>query len=119
MLRTKGGDHNSYMSSDEVNNLDWEALTPESDQWKMANFYRELIALRRANPFFTKAEVSATVEEDGVIQVQWTLNGEIVAAAIINPGTEALAAEPEAGMTLLFGEDSGEIPARSVRIMVK
>ena len=124
MLRTKGGDHNSYMSSDEVNNLDWEALTPESDQWQMAEFYKELIAMRRENDFFTKAEVSATVQEDGVIQARWTLDGEPVALAVMNPHDTAglnvdTMREWEQGWSVLLGENIGEAGPRSVLLLKK
>lgn len=90
MLRTKGGDHNSYASSDEVNNLDWEALTPESDQWQMVFYYYQLITIRRENDFFTKADVAAEVLENNAIAVTWTMDGETVAYAIINPNDEEM-----------------------------
>ncbi len=120
MLRTKGGDHNSYMSPDSVNNLDWEALTADSDAYKMADFYRQLIAMRQANPFFTQAEVSAEVQEDLSIVVTWTMDGEIVAYAVINPlETERPAELPEGDWTLLLGESLETVPARSVLIVGK
>ncbi|MBR0199021.1 MAG: type I pullulanase [Oscillospiraceae bacterium] len=108
MLRTKGGDHNSYMSSDEVNNLDWEALTPESDAWEMANFYRELIAMRRSNEFFTKGEVTAELDPDNRIHVKWTVDGELVAWADINPTDKEVVFEPtpyDEDCEVLLGEN--------------
>lgn len=53
MLRSKGGDENSYKSSDMINNIDWELLTKESDQYKMMNYYKGLIALRKSSELFT------------------------------------------------------------------
>ena len=53
MLRTKNGDTNSYASSDAINNIDWEALAPDSAQWDMVQFYRALIELRKSNEFLT------------------------------------------------------------------
>lgn len=49
MLRTKGGDHNSYKSPDSVNQIDW--------QWKVDNadifaYYKQFIAMRRAHKAF-------------------------------------------------------------------
>ena len=118
MLRTKGGDHNSYASSDAVNNLDWEALTPDSDAWQMVQFYRQLISMRRENDFFTKAEVTAEVQEDLSIKVTWTMEGEIVAFALINPNDGELQAElPEGEWTLLLGESMETVPSRSVLIV--
>ena len=119
MLRTKGGDHNSYMSPDSVNNLDWEALTPDSDAYRMAEFYRELIAMRRTRPFFTQAEVDTTVEDSGVIRVTLTMDGEPAAYAVINPNEEELTLEPspdDEGMTVLLGESLWAVPARSVML---
>ncbi len=124
MLRSKGGDHNSYKSPDAVNNLDWEALRPDSDAYRMAEFYRELIALRKANAFFTQAEISVTVEADGVIQVDWTLDGERVACAVINPQDTAglnvdTMWEWEQGWSVLLGENIGEVGPRSVLLLRK
>ena len=120
MLRTKGGDHNSYMSSDEVNNLDWEALKPESNAYKMAEFYRELIALRRSNEFFTKAEVTATVKEYNMIHVKWTVDGELVAWADINPTDKEVVFEPtpyDEDREVLLGENLWTAGPRSVLIV--
>lgn len=49
MLRTKGGEHNSYKSPDAINQMDWN--------WKVENaevfeYYKNLIALRKAHPAF-------------------------------------------------------------------
>lgn len=48
MLRTKNGDENSYKSSDEINNINWEALVPESDVYNMMSYYKGLIELRKS-----------------------------------------------------------------------
>ncbi|WP_205727893.1 type I pullulanase [Flammeovirga pectinis] len=49
MLRTKGGEHNSYNKPDAINKLNWD--------WKFENkdifdYYQGLIALRKAHPAF-------------------------------------------------------------------
>ena len=49
MKRTKGGEHNSYNKPDSVNQINWD--------WKYGNkvlveYYKELIALRKAHPAF-------------------------------------------------------------------
>lgn len=49
LMRTKGGEHNSYKSPDSVNQFDWT--------WKVKNkevfdYYRSLIALRKNHPSF-------------------------------------------------------------------
>lgn len=53
MLRSKGGDENSYKSSDSVNNLDWEKLSADSQEYQMFLFYKGLIALRKSSELFT------------------------------------------------------------------
>ena len=75
-LRTKQGDHNSYMSSDEINNLDWDSLVPGSLQMRMHDLMKELIALRKANAFFTQGEPACEVLDNNVIRVVWTMDGE-------------------------------------------
>lgn len=49
MLRTKGGEHNSYNKPDSINRIDW--------QWKVDNknvfeYYKSIIALRKNHPAF-------------------------------------------------------------------
>ncbi len=131
MLRTKQGDENSYRSSDAVNNIDWDALTPGSMQLETAQFYRGLIRLRRENAFLTDPAVTVSCEilPQQAIIVSW-LDGEtLLARAWINPNRAPLEAVPEtAGRVLLakgaFPEDehlaAGEtvtVPARTVLFM--
>jgi pullulanase len=49
MKRTKGGEENSYKMPDSVNLIDW-AL--KNKNRRMVDYYRELIALRKAHPAF-------------------------------------------------------------------
>ena len=120
-LRTKQGDHNSYKSSDEINNLDWDSLVPGSLNMRMHDLVKELIALRKANPFFTQGEPECEILENNAIRVVWTLNGETVAAALINPNDEPIPADLPAGdWTPLFtGETSSatEVGAKDVLIV--
>ena len=117
-LRSKGGDDNSYASSDAVNNLDWDALTPDSDEWAMAEYYRTLIALRRGNRFFTEAEVETELLADNTLRVVWREGERIVACAIFNPnGAERAAALPEGSWTLLLGESTESVGAQSVLLV--
>ncbi|WP_046244763.1 type I pullulanase [Hymenobacter terrenus] len=51
-LRTKGGAHNSYNLPDSVNQLDWARKARYESVYE---FYRRLIALRRAHPAFRLA----------------------------------------------------------------
>ena len=107
MLRTKGGDSNSYASSDAVNNLDWNVLSPDSDAMKMVEYYQALIALRKANAFLTTGEVKGELLDNNAIFVTYSIHGRPEAYAWINPNAEAMEAElPEGSWTLLMsGED--------------
>ena len=60
MLRTKpndkyqyGYDHNSYKSSDEINNLKWDTLKVGSNEYNMFRYYAGLTAIRRQIDIFT------------------------------------------------------------------
>ena len=60
MLRTKpndkydtGYDHNSYKSSDEINNLKWDTLKPGSDEYNMFKYYAGLNSIRLDLGIFT------------------------------------------------------------------
>ncbi|ERJ13071.1 type I pullulanase [Haloplasma contractile] len=57
-LRTKDGDHNSYESSDEINQLEW---TEKLEYVDVFNYHKGLIELRQAHPAFrmtTKADIN-------------------------------------------------------------
>ena len=57
MLRTKGGDENSYNKPDSVNKIRWQWKVDHRDVFE---YYRGLIALRKAHPIFrmkTRQEV--------------------------------------------------------------
>ncbi len=110
MLRTKGGDENSYMSSDAVNNLDWEVLVPGSAAYEMSRFYRDLIAVRRSNGFFMNSELKAEAQDDSSITVLWSLGGKPLARAYINPNAETMRVTlPEGEWTVLIGSDEGSL----------
>ena len=115
MLRSKGGDSNSYKSSDEVNNIRWDDLAPGSSAAEMRNFYRTLIALRKANPFLTGAEAECEVPDDNTIEVRWTQEGKLIAFALINPGTERDVTLPEGNwQALIMNEEADPEGSRTV-----
>ena len=98
MLRTKGGNGNSYNASDEVNNLDWDALVPGSLVAQTRDWYKSLIEIRKAWSFLRGADVSCEVLADASIVATYSENGETVAIAIINPH------DAEIGYTLPDGD---------------
>ena len=126
MLRTKGGDHNSYKSSDAVNNIDWDALTEGSDVMEMRDYYKALIAMRRANPFFMEDGVECEVLAGNAIYVTYTGEDGTDGFAVVNPGDEVLFTIPDGTWKVLmngevydeivtvFGGEAVVIPPKSV-----
>ena len=95
MLHSKDGDSNSYKSSDEVNNIRWDDLTPGSEVMNMRDFYRSLIRIRKENSFITAGEIGCEVLDDCSIEVRWTQDGKLTAYAFINPGADRQVTLPE------------------------
>ena len=59
-------DENSYKSSDAVNNLKWENLTEQSNEYQMMTYYKGLIEMRRASKVLTaNSGVTITAQTDG------------------------------------------------------
>ena len=110
MLRTKGGDGNSYMSSDEVNNLDWDALAPGSDALAMAEYYRGLITLRKSCAFITDVVPRAEFTSQQTIAVTWETEDGVLGYALINPTDHPVTGELPAGWSdyrlLLSGDQA-------------
>ena len=114
LLRSKGGDSNSYKSGDEVNNLRWDNLTAGSDTMAMRDFYRSLIALRKASPFITGGGMECAVLDHNVIEVRYTDGDALAAYALINPGDSSSFDLPEGEWQALLMNgsvtpDGGEI----------
>ena len=131
MLRTKGGDENSYKSSDEVNNIDWEALVPGTDVYEMMEYYKGLIALRQEYAIFrSSGDVTVTFGgmSGGGMTVTYEASDGSRALVLINPnasdtthtltGQWMLMADGQHAGTTLLSVESGSVtvPARSVRI---
>ena len=88
MLRTKDGDENSYKSSDAINNIDWEALTTTSNEYKTMLYYKGLIALRKAYPIFRAGSgVTVTFKDlgSGAMVVTFEDGNGNSALVVINP----------------------------------
>ena len=122
LLRTKNGDSNSYNSGDEVNNIRWDELAAGTDTMAMRDFYRSLIAMRKANPFLTKAELTCTVGRENAIEVLYTEDEKAVAYALVNPsGSTFTQALPEGNWTVLMQNETvspegGETVSGSVQV---
>ena len=107
MLRTKNGDHNSYNSGDEVNNIRWDELAAGSEVMEMRDFYRSLIAMRKANDFLTKADVTCTVGRENAIEAVYTEGDKTVAYALANPsGSTLVWPLPEGNWTVLMQNET-------------
>ena len=66
LFRDKQGVHNSYKSPDSINAINWDLKHDNADQF---NYYRELIALRKAHPAFrmtTADEIARNIVFDKV-----------------------------------------------------
>lgn len=65
MLRTKYGNHNSYNSPDSINAIDWERKT----EFRFVfDYYRDLIALRKAHPAFRMMQQQQIVKHLAFIE---------------------------------------------------
>ncbi len=93
MLRTKGGDENSYKSSDAVNNIDWSVLKEGTREHTTMLYYKGLIEMRKAFDIFTDSAAEITnVEElgSGIVAVTYDDGKGGQALAVINPHNTAL-----------------------------
>ncbi len=84
-----GFDPNSYNASDEVNNIRWNNLTPNSEEYKMMQYYTGLIAFRAAHPVLrsTTATVIKAVGGSGSVITVHFSNGTDDVFVVINAGT--------------------------------
>ncbi len=92
MLRTKDGDHNSYKSSDEINNLNWEALTADSNEYAMMLYYKGLLAMRSQYEIFRgngDVKVSFGMLTGGGMTVEMKDDKGNEALVLINPTARA------------------------------
>jgi pullulanase len=92
MLRTKGGDENSYMSSDEVNNIDWSVLKEGSAEYEMMLYYKGLIEMRKTFGIFSDnaANIQYTQLGSGVVAVTFDDGNGGKALFVMNPNKTAL-----------------------------
>ena len=73
----------------------------------MRDFYRSLIAMRKANPFLTKADVTCTVGRENAIEIVYTEDEKTVAYALVNPSGSTFAWPlPEGNWTVLMQNET-------------
>ncbi|MCM1236809.1 MAG: type I pullulanase, partial [Ruminococcus flavefaciens] len=94
MLRQKKNadgsyNENSYNSSDAVNNIQWDLLTANSEQTATSDYYKGLIAFRKATPTL-RLPVSVAGEGDGAVKVVKLVKkeGALIAFTMTNPYTD-------------------------------
>ena len=117
MLRTKGGDENSYKSSDAVNNIDWSVLQDGTREYETMLYYKGLIEMRKSFDIFTDTSVEITNVEQlgsGILTVTYDDGNGGKALALINPHDTSLPVTLEGEWNLVAdGETAGsEVLAR-------
>lgn len=104
MLRSKGGDSNSYMSGDSVNQIKWDSLTSDSDEYLMSRYYKQLIAIRKEKAYITDGNIACEVTGNNCIRVTWTMDDKTAAFALLNPNTFAQnAVLPDGEFSFVYG----------------
>ena len=109
MLRSKpdgkgGFDENSYCSSDEVNNIVWDALAPNSNELRMMSYYQGLIAMRKQYEIFRGAEdvtVTFTNLTGGAMACLFENAQGQKALVVLNPSSTALTYQLEGSWNLV------------------
>ena len=130
LLRTKGGDENSYKSSDAVNNIDWSVLKAGSREYETVQYYKGLIEMRKAFGIFTDGGTEVTAEEtgSGILTVTFDDGKGGRVLALINPHNTGLpytlegqwnlvADAATAGAAVLAGE-SGSVTVDAIGVRV-
>ena len=96
MLRTKGGDENSYKSSDAVNNIDWSVLKEGNNEFAMMNYYKGLVAMRKTYDIFTTTNTAMShtaIGTKGAVAIVYDNHMGEKATIVANPTAEAITYE--------------------------
>ena len=131
MLRTKGGDENSYKSSDAVNNLNWSVLQEGTLEYDTFLYYKGLIEMRKTYSIFTDASAQiANVEElgSGILAITFDDGKGGQALAVINPyntglpytltGEWNLVANADQAGAAVLARESGTVTVAGISILV-
>ncbi len=133
MLRTKNGDENSYKSSDAVNNIDWEALTPDANTYVMMQYYKGLIEMRKTYGIFRDSTTTLTFTDLGVgkLEIKYEDAQGNAALVLINPNADSMthtldgewklvADKTQAGCEVIStAQGDVTLPGRSICVYVK
>ena len=134
MLRSKDGDENSYKSSDEVNNIKWDALTADSNEYAMMGYYKGLMAMRKAYGILGRdGSVQISFEDFGTdgLAVKYLAGDGSEALVLINPAPQAFPYELEGKWKLVadgtragaevLAEETGsvQVEGRTLRVYVR
>lgn len=130
MLRTKGGDENSYKSSDAVNNIDWSVLKEGSRTYSTMLYYKGLIEMRKAFAIFSDPAASIACEEQGsgLLVITYDDGNGGKATVLLNPHNTALpytlegqwnlVADGETAGASVLAVESGSVTAQKVGVRV-
>lgn len=114
MLRTKNGDSNSYKSSDAINNINWEVLTADSDEYKMMLFYKGLIELRKSSDVLrAKGTNTVTFAEGNGGFLAVNINDSVL--VLLNPTTIAQSHKLSGNWTLVSDGSTINVQSKDVR----
>ncbi len=114
-LRTKLHDHNSYISSDAINGLDYSLIEKNKD---IVTYTKALINFRKNNPCFrlnTKEEISnqVFVELMDEIVIKYTVKDYVV---YFNPSNEIMVIDLESEKTVLDIETMEEMNTTKITL---
>ena len=81
IFRNKKGVHNSYNRPDSINAIDWSTKSKYKDQF---DYYRNLIALRKAHPAFRMTSAKDIAENIVFDEIDSTSTPNLISYSIIN-----------------------------------
>ena len=131
MLRTKGGDENSYQSCDAVNNIDWSVLREGKREYATMRYYKGLIEMRKAFPIFTNRDARIVAIEEtgsGILAVVFDDGRGSQALALLNPHSTArfyslegdwnLVADAERAGAEILSRESGSVTVDAIGVRI-
>lgn len=107
IMRTKGGNENSYKSPDSVNAIDWESIKSGSGEEDMFSWYKNLIEMRKKYSWLRNGDVTTTIWDNNSIFVTYRVRGNIAGIAIVNACGESFLGTlpPGTWKVILDGDD--------------